>query len=58
MWLDNRDNLAELSAYNIDCIDHVIQSIEDAAKTDLPPILIDGKKYYSIRESRRRNNKN
>ena len=43
VWLDNRDNLAELSAYNIDCIDHVIQSIEEVTKTDLPLILIDGK---------------
>jgi 3-dehydroquinate synthase II len=43
VWLDNRDNLAELSAYSIDCIDCVIQPIEGTAKTDLPLISIDGK---------------
>ena len=43
VWLDNRDNLAELSAYSTDCIDYVIQSIECSAKTDLPIISIDGK---------------
>ena len=43
VWLDNRDNLAELSAYSIDCIDCVIQPIEGTAKSDLPLISIDGK---------------
>ncbi len=43
VWLDNRDNLADLSAYSIDCIDCVIQPIEGTAKSDLPLISIDGK---------------
>ena len=43
VWLDNRDNLAELSAYNIDCIDYAIQSIEGPIRTNLPLISTDGK---------------
>ena len=43
VWLDNRDNLAELSSYDTDCIDCIIQSIEETAKLDLPLISIDGK---------------
>ncbi len=43
VWLDNRDNLADLSAYSIDCIDCVIQPIEGTAKSNLPLISIDGK---------------
>ena len=43
VWLDNRDNLADLSAYRIDCIDCLIQPIEGTANTDLTLISIDGK---------------
>ena len=43
VWLDNRDNLAELSNYGIDSIDRIIQSIEHSNNTDFPIICSDGK---------------
>lgn len=42
VWLDNRDNFAELSNYGLDSIDCIIKSIEQPNETDIPNIISNG----------------
>ena len=42
VWLDNRDNIAELSNYGLDSIDCIINSIEQPNETDIPNIISNG----------------